>query len=169
MPSTYSIVFWCADTSHLSSFAGAHLLRAGLSTANRGRVGNEIPIVVGVASSRRLPIWSREVAARGLLQPRRPVVTKKERFDYLLTFGSGQHVEAGKLANHAGDARVIAAPELVEHLDKLSPNTMPKDDIIALLNRLSRSPRHVDVRCDHINDLRDVAALCQRMVLSLNR
>jgi len=168
MPSTYTIALWCADTSHLSSLAGAHLLRAGFSTANRGRVGNEIPVAVGVASSRRLPIWSREVSARGLLQPRRPKVATRERFDYLLTFGSGVHVEAGGLAPEAANARVIAAHELVQHLDKLSPNSMPKGDIITVFNRVAKPPRHVAVRCGD-SDVSTVAELCQRLVIVLNR
>ena len=168
MSSGYSIVFWCADTSHLSSLAGAHLLRAGFSTANRGRVGNEIPITVGVASSRRLPIVSREVSARGLLQPRRPKVATRERFDYLLTFGSGVHVEAGGLAREVANAQVIAAHELVEQLHTLSPNAMPKGDIVTLLNQVAKPPRHVAVRCGD-SDVSTAAELCQRLVLAFNR
>jgi hypothetical protein len=169
MSSSYTVALWCADTSHLSSFAGAHLLRAGLSTANRGRAGDEIPVVVGVASSRRLPILSREVSARGLLQPRRPKAATHERFDYLLTFGSGVHVEAGRLAREATNAQVLDAHELVEHLDGLSPRSMPKGDVITVFNRVAKPPRHVTVRCGDTTDVRTVAALCQRLVLALNR
>ncbi|MGA1312714.1 MAG: hypothetical protein ACO30L_06480, partial [Ilumatobacteraceae bacterium] len=68
MSDSYSIVLWCADVARFASMVGSHLLSEGILAANRGRIDDEIPILVGVANARRWPVFSREVAARGVVR-----------------------------------------------------------------------------------------------------
>ena len=169
MADPYTIVLWCADASRLSSFAGAHLLHQGLIAANSGRVGDEIPVAVGVANARRWPIVSREVSARGVLRARRPRVATQHRIDYLLTFASGTRVDAGGANLAVPDTRVIPAVELVERLERVSPSNMPKNDIVALFAFASLQAQHAAAARERHVDLRHVADLCQRLVAALNR
>ena len=168
-PNSYTIVLWCADESPFVSFAGAHLLHEGLSTANFGRVDDQIPVVVGVGNTRRLPIVSREVSARGILRARRPDINTVERHDYLLTFTSGSRVDAGSAVRHAPAAPVLRARELLAALEPVEPQLMKKDDILSLLNSLAHEPRHVRSSRDSVEQFPLVADLCQRLVASLNR
>lgn len=165
----YTIVLWCADTSHVVSFVATHLLRAGLDAANRGRIINLIPVAVGVAVPRRLPIISREVSARGLLRARRPRVSTKERFDYLLTFTSGDRVSVSNPLRNSLDATVIDARDLVAALESLIPAAMSKDEIVSLFNSTARIPRFEPGSGHGPHEIDRVAVTCQELVSQLSR
>jgi len=169
MSDSYTIVFWCADTSPLTAFAGAHLLQAGIDTANRGRLGDDIPVTVGVGVARRRPILSREVSARGILRARQPRITTTERYDYLLTFASDREVSLSGALHNLFDAPVIAARDLVAGLESFSPNSMTKQEVLESFNNVARTPNHVAARRQPEVDLRDVAVVCQQLVAALNR
>ena len=169
MSDPYTIVFWCADTSHVTAFAGAHLLQTGIDTANRGRLGDEIPIKVGVGVARRRPILSREVSARGILRARQPRITTSARFDYLLTFASGHEVSLSASLRNTPDVSVIAARDLLATLEPVSPNSMTKQEILGSFNRVARTPSHVsDPHQPEVN-LREIAVVCQQLVAAFSR
>ncbi|MFM7082202.1 MAG: hypothetical protein ACKOYI_09650 [Actinomycetota bacterium] len=168
MSDPYTIVLWCSDFSRFASMVGAHLLGEGLHAANRGRIDDEIPIVVGVANARRWPIFSREVSSTGLVRYRFPRVGTTERYDYLLTFTSGKHVDATNAPASAHS--VIDANHLVQALESLSPSELSRLEVISIFAGASQpavtSSQHI------ANDkvqLREIADTCQRLIIALAR
>jgi hypothetical protein len=167
MSDPYLIVLWCADTSRLASFAGAHLLDEGLQTVNHGRIAGDVPVAVGVANLRRWPIISREVAAAGLLRSRRPSVRVAERHDFLLTFTSGSLVDATAPVHAIAQSRVIAADELLGVVQSTSPNSMTKTEVLNLFASAARPAIMSGERRKSDTDLGRVADTCQRLITAL--
>lgn len=152
MSDPYTIVLWCADAARFVSMVGAHLLTEGILAANAGRIDDDIPVAVGVANARRWPVFSRTVAARGVIFVRSPQVTTRERHDFLLTFAdvSGRDASGFRrkrsrrnFARHDAGAsanlRVIRAADLVEALEAApAPSTMSKAEALALFSSVAR-------------------------------
>lgn len=157
MSDPYTIVLWCADAARFVSMVGAHLLTEGILAANAGRIDDEVPVAVGVANARRWPVFSRTVAARGVIFARSPQVTTRERHDFLLTFADVSGRDASGLDASRLDAtlldttrapsanlRVIRAADLVEALEAApAPSTMSKAEALALFSSVARE-RAVD-------------------------
>ena len=168
MSHPYTLVLWTADANRYISFAAAHLLYEGLAAANQGRIDDEIPVAVGVANARRRPIISREASATGLLFGRDPVVSTPERHDYLLTFASGDDVDALRFRAPMTKPRVLHGGALVEALENVSPQKLPKSEVLALFASVSRAARPISVPNVDKVALREVADLCQRLVAALS-
>jgi hypothetical protein len=167
MSDPYLIVLWCADTARLASFAGAHLLHEGLSAINSGRIGGDIPVVVGVANTRRWPIFSREVAARGFLRARQPRVNVRERYDFFLSFTSGAEVDAAAPMRYLVKSGVIAADELLAVLETTSPSAMSKSEVIDVFMSAARPITMAREQHNYHTDLAHVADTCQRLITAL--
>jgi len=167
MSDTYSIVLWCADAYRFSSMVASHLLSEGILTTNRGRIDDEIPIVVGVANARRWPIFSREVAVRGVIRGRTPRVTTAERHDYLLTVGSGTVVDSANAPRV--DLPVIDAAALVDALEGVSPSALSKREVLGLLNSVAKPASASTTGAGSVMNVRDIADVCQRLVSALAR
>jgi len=148
----------------------SHLLSEGLIVANSGRIDNDIPVAIGVANGRRWPIVSREVSARGIIRSRSPRIITTERHDYLLTIGSGQHVDNDGAPPHVRESRVIPIEALVAALESVSPSQMSRGEVLGLFDRVAQvsiggtAPRNVGKE-----GLQEVADTCQRLVSSLER
>jgi hypothetical protein len=166
--SPYTIVLWVADANRYISFAAAHLLHEGLSVANQGRIDNEIPVSVGVANARRRPIISREASASGLIFGRDPVVSTPERHDYLMTFTSGDQVDALRFRAPTTKPRVIVGEQLITALDGTSPQSMSKSEILSRFAAVSQIAKPISVPHDDHLELRGVADLCLRLVEALS-
>ena len=152
MSNPYTIVLWCADAARFVSMVGAHLLTEGILAANAGRIDDDIPVAVGVANARRWPVFSRTVAARGVIFARSPQVVTRERHDFLLTFADASGRDASGLDASRLDAtlldttrapsanlRVIRAADLVEALEAApAPSTMSKAEALALFSSVAR-------------------------------
>ena len=167
MSDTYSIVLWCADTSRFASVVGWHLLREGLSTANRGRIDDEIPLIVGVANACRWPVYSREVTSRGLICTRTTRVTTEERYDFLITFASKNDVDSANAPR--GDLRVIDAAALVDALEGVSPSALSRREVLELLNSVAKPASASTTGAGSVMNVRDIADMCQRLVSALTR
>jgi len=167
MSDSYSIVLWCADIARFASMVGSHLLSEGILAANRGRIDDEIPILVGVANARRWPVFSREVAARGVVRCPSPRVSTVERVDYLLTFNSESYVDSTNAPDTA--TKVIDAAQLVQALENTEPSTMSKQQVLELFASVAE-PATVSrqVTKDQI-DVQRIADMCQRLVMLLAR
>jgi hypothetical protein len=163
----YTIVLWVADANRYISFAAAHLLHEGLSVANQGRIDNEIPVSVGVANARRRPIISREASASGLIFGRDPVVSTPERHDYLMTFTSGNQVDALRFRAPTTTPRVIVGEQLMSALDGTSPQSMSKTEVLSLFNSVSQTAQPISTADYGKPELRIVADLCLRLVEAL--
>ena len=160
----YTVVLWIADANRFVSFAAAHLLHEGLSAANQGRIDNEIPVAVGVANARRRPIISREASASGLIFGRDPVVSTSERHDYLMTFTSGDQVDALRFRGPTTKPRVVGGQQLLAALDGTSPQSMSKSEILSLFSSVSRTAQPISVPHYDKPELRSIADLCLRLV-----
>lgn len=167
MSDAYSIVLWCADAVRFSSMVASHLLSEGISATNRGRIDDEIPIVVGVANARRWPIFSREVAVRGVIRGRTPRITTAERHDYLLTVGSGLIVDAANAPR--SNLRVIDAAELVLALEGAVPSALSKVDVLGLFNSVAKPSTSGLVQQSSTKNVREIADMCQQLVVALAR
>jgi hypothetical protein len=167
MSQPYTIALWTADADRYVSFAAAHLLHEGLQTANRGRLVDLIPVSIGVANARRRPILSREVSARGLVFSREPYVTTPERYDYLLTFTSGDNVDSLRFRGPSRPARVIHGAVLLDALERVSPNSMSKEEVLGLFSSVARPSRPISQPSETHVELGDIADVCQRLVMAL--
>jgi hypothetical protein len=168
MSHRYTLVLWTADANRYVSFAAAHLLYEGLAAANQGRIDDEIPVAIGVANARRRPIFSREASATGLLIGRDPVVSTTERHDYLLTFASGDDVDALRFRAPTTKPRVLHGGTLVEALESVSPQKLSKSEVLALFTSVSRTARPISTPNSDRVALREVADLCQRLVAAMS-
>ena len=185
MSHPYTIVLWCADAVRFVSMVGAHLLTEGFLAANAGRIDDEVPVAVGVANARRWPVFSRAVAARGVIFARSPQVTTRERHDYLLTFADSTLSESSLLdatpldttRAPSANLRVIRAVDLVEALEA-APSTMSKSELLALFSSVARErvadggreERAVSVTQSTVKgdmDVHVIADCCQRLVRAL--
>jgi len=164
MSDPYTIVLWTADANRFVSFTAAHLLHEGLEVANQGRIDDEIPVVVGVANARRLPIISREVSARGLIFGRDPVVATAERHDYLLTLTSNDYVDARRFRVPTTKPRVINAEQLLKALEPVSPQSMSKTDVLSIFASVSQVAQPISTPNNNKVKLNEVADLCLRLV-----
>lgn len=170
MTDPYTIVLWCADRSRFLSMVGSHLLSEGLAVANRGRIENRVPVAIGVANSRRWPIFSREVSASGIIRSRTPRVATPQRHDYLLTFASGRHVDNGGAPPQARDSRVIPIHDLLSTVETISPRPtqLRRDEVVGLFDRASYDAVPADSNHGSgESTVHDVAELCQRLVSAL--
>ena len=187
MSHPYTIVLWCADAVRFVSMVGAHLLTEGFLAANAGRIDDEVPVAVGVANARRWPVFSRAVAARGVIFARSPQVTTRERHDYLLTFADSTLSESSLLdatpldttRAPSANLRVIRAADLVEALEAApAPSTMSKSELLALFSSVARErvadggreERAVSVNQSTAKgdmDVHVIADCCQRLVRAL--
>lgn len=161
----YTIVLWCADTTRFASMVAAHLLHEGITTANRGRIDDEIPIVVGVANATRWPVFSRQVAASGVLYHRLPRVKTAERYDYLLTFLSGVHVDAKRAPS---TFPVADGLQLANAFETVAPSTLRKDEVLQVLDQTSR-PSVTSMRQRAKVDVDYIANTCQQLISALAR
>jgi len=194
MSDPYTIVLWCADAARFVSMVGAHLLTEGILAVNAGRIDDDVPVAVGVANARRWPVFSRTVAARGVIFARSPQVTTRERHDFLLTFADASGRDASGLYASRLDAtlldttrapsanlRVIRAADLVEALEAApAPSTMSKAEALALFSSVARervadgAPEGQSVTAtqtaadtDGEADVHEIADCCQRLVRAL--
>ena len=167
MTRSYTVVLWCADTSRFASVVGWHLLREGILAANRGRIDDDIPLVVGVANARRWPVYSREVTARGLICARSPRVTTQERYDFLVTFASMTDVDAANAPSP--ELPVIAATDLVRVLESVVPSELPKAEVLRLFEAVARRPTASPKSRKNSSSAREIADVCQQLVSALAR
>lgn len=167
MSDSYSIVLWCADVSRFASMVGSHLLSEGILAANRGRIDDEIPVVVGVANARRWPVFSREVAARGVIRCPSPRVRAPERFDYLLTFTSGSWVDSTNAPDTA--TKVIEIRRLLLALENMEPSALSQSQVLELFNSVAEPPTASRQGTIDKVDVREIADCCQRLVSALAR
>ena len=170
MTDPYTIVLWCADRSRFLSMVGSHLLSEGLAVANRGRIENRVPVAIGVANSRRWPIFSREVSASGIIRSRTPRVATPQRHDYLLTFASGRYVDNGGAPPQARDSRVIPIGDLISTVEMVSPRPtlLSRDEVVGLFDRASYEALPLgNQSASAKGTVHDVADLCQRLVSAL--
>lgn len=167
MSDTYRIVLWCADAVRFSSMVASHLLSEGISAANRGRIDDEIPIVVGVANARRWPVFSREVAVRGVIRGKIPRVVTAERYDYLLTVGSGTAVDDGNAPR--SNLHVIDAAELALALEGAVPSALSKVEVLGLFNSVAKPSTSGSVQQGSTKNVREIADVCQHLVSVLAR
>ena len=194
MSAPYTIVLWCADAARFVSMVGAHLLTEGILAVNAGRIDDDVPVAVGVANARRWPVFSRTVAARGVIFARSPQVTTRERHDFLLTFADASGRDASGLDASRLDAtlldttrapsanlRVIRAADLVDALEAApAPSTMSKAEALALFSSVARervadgaresqsvTATQTAVDTDGEADVHEIADCCQRLVRAL--
>lgn len=166
MNQPYTIVLWCADTTRFASMVAAHLLNEGIVAANRGRIDDEIPMAIGVANTGRWPVFSREVAAGGILRHRRPRVSTVDRHDFLLTLSSGFEVDARFAPRSA--LPVIDALQLAHAFEAVTPSALNKNEVLKVLNDASR-PSVAAMRRRVNVDVNYIADTCQRLVSALAR
>jgi len=167
MSDSYSIVLWCADVARFASMVGSHLLSEGILAANRGRIDDEIPILVGVANARRWPVFSREVAARGVVRCPSPRVSTVERFDYLLTFTSESYVDSTNAPDTA--TSVIDAAHLVQALENSEPSGLSKQQVLELFDSVAKPATALRQASRDKIDVQRLAEVCQRLVILLAR
>jgi hypothetical protein len=173
MSDPYTIVLWCADAARFASMVGAHLLTEGILAANAGRIDDDIPIAVGVANASRWPIFSRTVAARGIILARSPHVVTRERYDYLLTFVDTAQLDTSR--SPRADLSVVRADELVDALEAApAVSAMSKADILAVFDSVARKPGNEDAHHQRTTtdsgvgfDVHEIADCCQRLVRAL--
>ncbi len=161
----YAIVLWFADTSRYASMVASHLFGEGLLAVNRGRIDNSIPVSVGVANTRRWPIFSREVSASGLICSRYPKVSSMERHDFLVTVVSGQAVDAGNAPRH--DLSVITLEELANTVTALTPSSSSKRETTQLFSKLAAPAIHGKRNSTKDINVQEIAELCIRIVAAL--
>ena len=163
------VVFWLADTSRFHSMVTYHLMKEALLTVNRGRIDDPIPISVGVANARRWPIFSREVAARGIISARTPKFISVERYDYLLTVISNDEVDAANAPRR--NLPVIALPDLAFSLESASSHQTSRNEFLRLLEKLARPPVARPRRNDNTVEcnFHEIADLCLGVVNALGR
>ena len=167
---SYTIVLWCADTARFVSMVASHLLSEGLIVANNGRIDNDIPVAIGVANGRRWPIVSREVSARGIIRSRSPRIITTQRHDYLLTIGSGRHVDNAGAPPRVRESRVIPIAALVAALESVSPSQMSRGEVLGLFDGVAQVPIRGAAPHDVGKEgMHEVADICQRLVRSLER
>ena len=167
MSDPFTIALWCADTTRFASMVASHLLTEGIHAANSGRVENHLPVVVGVANTRRWPVLARTVAARGVIRARTPHITTMRQHHYLLTVVSGASVDSGGAPRAAAAARVIDAHKLVMALEAVTPSELSSEQLVDVFASVAQQP--VNIRVSKEVDVMQVADSCQRLVSALAR
>jgi|GEM_PF-1187527 len=167
MSDPFTIALWCADTTRFASMVASHLLTEGIHAANSGRIENRLPVVVGVANTRRWPVLARTVAARGVIRARTPHITTVRQHHYLLTVVSGASVDSGGAPRAAAVARVIEAHKLVMALEAVTPSELSGEQLVNVFASVAQQP--VNVRVSKEVDVMQVADSCQRLVSALAR
>ena len=168
MSDPFTIALWCADTTRFASMVASHLLTEGIHAANSGRIENRLPVVVGVANTRRWPVLARTVAARGVIRARTPhITTTMRQHHYLLTVVSGASVDSGGAPWAAAAARVIEAHKLVMALEAVSPSELNGEQLVDVFASVAQQP--VNIRVSKEVDVMHVADTCQRLVSALAR
>jgi hypothetical protein len=167
MNDPFTIALWCADTTRFASMVASHLLTEGIHAANSGRVENHLPVVVGVANTRRWPVLARTVAARGVIRARTPLITTVRQHHYLLTVVSGASVDSGGAPRAAAAARVIDAHKLVMALEAVTPSELSSEQLVDVFASVAQQP--VNIQVSKEVDLMQVADSCQRLVSALAR
>jgi hypothetical protein len=167
MSDPFTIALWCADTTRFASMVASHLLTEGIHAANRGRIENHLPVVVGVANTRRWPVLARTVAARGVIRARTPLITTMRQHHYLLTVVSGASVDSGGAPRAAAAARVIEAHKLVMALEAVTPSHLSGEQLVDVFASVAQQP--VNIQVSKEVDVMQVADNCQRLVSALAR
>ena len=167
MSDPFTIAVWCADTTRFASMVASHLLTEGIHAANSGRIENRLPVVVGVANSRRWPMRARTVAARGVIRAHTPHITTVRQHHYLLTVVSGSSVDSGGVSRAAAAARVIEAHKLVMALEAVTPSELSGEQLVNVFASVAQQP--VNIRVSKEVDVMQVADSCQRLVSALAR
>ncbi len=167
MSDPFTIALWCADTTRFASMVASHLLTEGIHAANSGRIENRLPVVVGVANSRRWPVLARTVATRGVIRARTPHITTVRQHHYLLTVVSGASVDSGGVPRAAAAARVIEAHKLVMALEAVTPSELSGEQLVNVFASVAQQP--VNIRVSKEVDVMHVADSCQRLVSALAR
>lgn len=160
------IVLWLADTSRFVSMVASHLLSEGLQVANRGRIDDAIPIVVGVANANRWPIYSREVTARGLIRAQVPRVACAERHDYLLTVASGSEVDAAHAPRP--NLPVIHLSSLSNTLSNHSVSAVSTKELLGIFSKLAVPAIKSNQPLDAEVSVREIADLCLEVITALS-
>jgi hypothetical protein len=164
---SFTIVLWCADVARLASMAMSHLLAEGIHAVDHGRIDNPLPITVGVANSRRWPMFSREVSAKGIIRHRQPRVATAERHDFLLTVTSSQHVDAAGAPERVRQAPVIDANELLAALESLTPSGRDARELLKVFDSVAQPAKTTPSQREEKVDLHQIADCCQRLVSAL--
>lgn len=167
MSDPFTIALWCADTTRFASMVASHLLTEGIHAANSGRIENRLPVVVGVANTRRWPVLARTVAARGVIRARTPLITTVRQHHYLLTVVSGASVDSGGAPRAAAAARVIDAHKLVMALEAVTPSELSSEQLVDVFASVAQQP--VSIQVSKEVDVMQVADSCQRLVSALAR
>jgi hypothetical protein len=167
MSDPFTIALWCADTTRFASMVASHLLTEGIHAANSGRIENHLPVVVGVANTRRWPVLARTVAARGVIRARTPHITTVRQHHYLLTVVSGASVDSGGAPRAAAAARVIDAHKLVMALEAVTPSELSSEQLVDVFASVAQHP--LNIRVSEEVDVMQVADSCQRLVSALAR
>ena len=167
MSDPFTIALWCADTTRFASMVASHLLTEGIHAANSGRIENHLPVVVGVANTRRWPVLARTVAARGVIRARTPHITTVRQHHYLLTVVSGASVDSGGAPRAAAAARVIDAHNLVMALEAVTPSELSSEQLVDVFASVAQHP--LNIRVSEEVDVMQVADSCQRLVSALAR
>jgi hypothetical protein len=167
MSDPFTIALWCADTTRFASMVASHLLTEGIHAANSGRIENHLPVVVGVANTRRWPVLARTVAARGVIRARTPHITTVRQHHYLLTVVSGASVDSGGAPRAAAAARVIDAHNLVMALEAVTPSELSGEQLVDVFASVAQHPLNIQVSKEV--DVMQVADSCQRLVSALAR
>jgi hypothetical protein len=167
MSDPFTIALWCADTTRFASMVASHLLTEGIHAANSGRIENHLPVVVGVANTRRWPVLARTVAARGVIRARTPHITTVRQHHYLLTVVSGASVDSGGAPRAAAAARVIDAHKLVMALEAVTPSELSSEQLVDVFASVAQQP--LNIRVSKEVDVMQVADSCQRLVSALAR
>jgi hypothetical protein len=167
MSDPFTIALWCADTTRFASMVASHLLTEGIHAANSGRIENHLPVVVGVANTRRWPVLARTVAARGVIRARTPHITTVRQHHYLLTVVSGASVDSGGAPRAAAAARVIDAHKLVMALEAVTPSELSGEQLVDVFASVAQHP--LNIRVSEEVDVMQVADSCQRLVSALAR
>jgi hypothetical protein len=167
MSDPFTIALWCADTTRFASMVASHLLTEGIHAANSGRIENHLPVVVGVANTRRWPVLARTVAARGVIRARTPHITTVRQHHYLLTVVSGASVDSGGAPRAAAAARVIDAHNLVMALEAVTPSELSGEQLVDVFASVAQHP--LNIRVSEEVDVMQVADSCQRLVSALAR
>jgi hypothetical protein len=167
MSDPFTIALWCADTTRFASMVASHLLTEGIHAANSGRIENHLPVVVGVANTRRWPVLARTVAARGVIRARTPHITTVRQHHYLLTVVSGASVDSGGAPRAAAAARVIDAHNFVMALEAVTPSELSGEQLVDVFASVAQHP--LNIRVSEEVDVMQVADSCQRLVSALAR
>lgn len=167
MSDPFTIALWCADTTRFASMVASHLLTEGIHAANSGRVESQLPIVVGVANTRRWPVFTRAVAVRGVIRARTPHITTVRQHHYLLTVVSGASVDSGGAPRAVAGARVIDAHKLVMALEAVTPSDLSGEQLVDVFASVAQQP--VSIQVSKEVDVMQVADSCQRLVSALAR